>query len=223
MSEGSPAVWVRAARVYREKGLRGVWFAAAARAGYRRLVALEKRLDGSPVEIPPVAGAEIRELGPGDEDAFAALGQEPAAAFRERLESGHRCWGAWCAGGLGHVQWLGFGAAGVEYLGCRLLLSDEVVYVYRAFTLPQLRGRGLTPATQAACLPEVHRQGCRLALCAVLPENRWAFSPWLKVGYRRVGVIRSVAAGRRRWTRAFPDGGALTAAGWRLAGGAAAP
>lgn len=223
MTEDNPAVWARMLRVFREKGVGGVWFAIAARAGYRRLVALERRLDEPPIQVLPETESEIRQLRYDDEAAFAALGQEPAGVFRKRLDGGHRCWGAWCAEGLRHVEWLAFHEAWVEYLGCRLILASDVVYVYRAFTQPQFRGPGLTQATQAACLPVLRQQDCRLALCAVLPENPWAFSPSLKVGYRRVGVISSLGFGGRRLSRVRLDGGGREAAGWRLAGAVGEP
>ncbi len=218
MTEGTAPIWVRVLRVHREKGLAGVWFGALARAGYRRLAVLERRFDEPLVAFRPRVEAEIRQLRRDDEGAVTALDQTPGNVFRERLDRGHQCWGAWCGGALRHVEWLAFADACVEYLGIRLLLDADAVYVYRAFTDVSFRGMGFTPATQTACLPTLRRQGFRLAICAVLPENPWAFSPWLKVGYRRIGVLASLAVGSRRRARLRLDGGGRAADGWRLEG-----
>ncbi len=217
MTDDKPAVWIRMLRVYREKGVGGVWFGILSRAGYRRLVVLERRLDEPLAAFRPGAAVEIRPLRRDDQDAFMALGQTSAAVFHDRLDRGHQCWGAWCAGGLRNIGWLAFKEAWVEYLGCRLILADGVVYFYGAFTHPQYRGLGLTATRAAACLRAVREQGYWLALCAVQPENPSAFSPVLKLGYRRIGVLGSVGFGGWRWSRVRLDGGGRVADGWRLA------
>jgi GNAT superfamily N-acetyltransferase len=223
MTGGRAPVLARALRVYREKGLAGVWFGALARAGYRRLVALERPLD-EPVVAPQArVEAQVRPLDAADADACAALGQIAAGEFRGELERGRACWGAWCDGGLRHVQWVAFTNAWVEHLGCGLLLDGDAAYVYRAFTEPRYRGLGLTPATQAACLPALRERGYRLAVCAVVPENPWAFTPWLRVGYRRTGVLRSVGLGGRRRAWFSSDRGVAAPRRWRVDVGATRP
>jgi ribosomal protein S18 acetylase RimI-like enzyme len=197
MTEGKAPIWLRLVRVYREKGLGGVWFGALSRAGYRRLVLLARRLDEPVTPVPPRARVDVRLLRREDEAAFEALGQGDAGVFRRRLEAGHQCWGAWCSGGLHHVAWLAFRLTQVEYLRCRLLLHDDVAYVYRAYTEPQYRRLGLGPATQTVCLQALREQGYRVVLAAVLPDNPWAFPPWLSVGYRRIAVIRALGTGPR--------------------------
>jgi len=216
MAQGKAPVWVRLLRVYGEKGLGGVWFGTLSRVGYRRLVLLERLLDKPVAPVSPRADVEVRLLRRDDEAAFEALGQGDAAVFWSRLEAGHQCWGAWCSGGLRHVAWLAFREVHVEYLRCRLLLDDDVAYVYRAFTQPPYRRLGLGPATQAMCLRTLHEQGCRLVLAAVLPDNPWAYPPWLRVGYRRIAVVRALGAGRWRRILVSLDGRSDSPAGWRF-------
>ena len=208
--------WVRLSSVYREKGLGGVWFGVLSKAGYRRLVLLERRLD-EPVDVlAPRSDASFRPLESDDEAAFVALGQGDAAAFRQRRERGHECWGAWCSGGLRHVAWIGFREVWVEYLSCTLLLEEGVAYVYRSYTEPGYRRLGLGPASHSRCMQALQRQGCRLMLAAVLPDNPWAFPPWLRVGYRRIGVARAIGSGRTRIVRIDLGGEPATLRGWRL-------
>jgi len=215
VTERRPSLPDRVLAVYREKGLPGVWYAALARAGVRRLVVFERSLAAPLAAIAPPAGVTIRTLGPADEEAYAPLGQETAATFRRRLAAGHECWGAWCEGALRHVSWLAFSEVEVEHVGCRLLLADDVAYPYHSFTQQAYRGRGLSPARQVRSLAELRRRGFVLVVCAVAPENRSAFPPVRKLGYHGVGTITSVRVGAwcRVWCRL--DAGAV-AHGWRL-------
>jgi GNAT superfamily N-acetyltransferase len=214
MADGKAPVWVRLVRVYREKGLGGVWFGVLSRIGYRRLVLLERRLDEPVIPVGARVQAEIRLLGPDDEASFVALGQEDAVVFRKRLEAGHLCWGAWCSGRLRHTRWYAFRGTYVEYLRCRLLLDDQVSYMYRSFTQPEYRGLGLAPATGSVCLPALRELGCRLVLAGVVPDNNAAFPSALRVGYRRIGVVRAVGAGRRPAIVVSLDRRSSTPAGW---------
>ena len=214
MAEGRAPFWLRVDRVYREKGLGGLWFAALSRTGYRRLIVFERRLDEPIVQVLPRVEAEIRPLRSDDEAAFEGLGQEGAALFRRRLEAGHQGWGAWSGGGLRHTRWCALRETHVEYLRCRLVLEDDVAYIYRSFTQPQYRNLGLAPATGAACLQALRERGFRAMLAAVLPENPAAIAPALRLGYRRVGVVRSIGGGRRPLVAVALDRGADGAHGW---------
>ncbi len=216
MTEERPALWRRVFRLRRARGFGGVWFAALARGGYRRLLIFSKALADPGPPIVARVQAEIRPLRRDDEGAFAALGQEAVEVYRRRLEGGHECWGAWCGGELRHIAWVAFGEAWVEYLGCRLILADDVAYLYRAFTARGYRGLGIAKARWAVCQESLRARRIRLGLCAVVPENREAISTWLDVGYRRVAIARSVGVGRLRrvWLRL--DGGGAPD-GWRFA------
>ncbi|HVN76286.1 MAG TPA: hypothetical protein VMT19_08225 [Thermoanaerobaculaceae bacterium] len=216
MTTGKAPLWVRAGRVYREKGASGVWFGALSLVGYRRLVLLAVRLDAPAPVWQARVDAEIRPLLPADEAAFEALGQGDARVFRERLALGHQPWGAWSAGALRHVVWVGVGSAWVEYLRCQVSLGVGVAYAYRAYTEPPYRGLGLGPATQSACLAALRADGFVASLAGVLPDNPWAFAPWLKVGYARIGVVRAFGAGRRPLVAATFRRGAGLRTGFRF-------
>jgi hypothetical protein len=197
MAARAGSLLLRLATVHREKGLGGVWFGALSRAGYRRLVVLERRLDSPIAAAATRRQAVIRALDAGDEAAFVGLGQDTAATFHHRLALGHRCWGAWCDDGLRHIAWIGFERVTVDYLACEVLLADAVSYVYQAYTQPQYRRLGLGPAAHSRCLESLRLHGVRLSLAAVLPDNPWAFGPWLAVGYRRTGTVRAIGPGPR--------------------------
>ncbi len=209
-------LWNRLLRVYREKGPGGVWFGALSKVGYRRLVLLERRLDEPVTGRSARAEVRIRLLAPGDEAAFVELGQGDAEVFRQRMEQGHECWGAWCAGGLRHVAWIGFRDVEVEYLACRLLLADRHAYVYRAYTEPAYRRLGLGPAAHSLSLRDLQRRGFERSLAAVLPDNPWAYPPWLAVGYRRAGAVRAIGCGARPHVLVAHGSPAAAPPGWRF-------
>lgn len=203
MAEGKAPIWVRAAGVYREKGAGGVWFGTLSLIGYRRLLVLVRRLDEPVAPLAARIGAGFRQLGPGDEGAYAGLGTGDRATFRRRLALGHRCWGAWVEGSLRHFAWMATGETRVDYLRCRALLDDGVVYAYHAYTDPSVRSMGLSAARQSVCLASLRDEGFRLAVAAVLPDNPFALPPCLKVGYRPAGVVRALGTGPRPlvWSR----------------------
>lgn len=216
MVEAKAPMWARMLRVYREKGLGGVWFGGLSLVGYRRLVLMERRLDEPVLEISPRVDVEIRPLGREDEAAFAALGQGDAGVFRDRLARGHECWGAWCSGSLRHVSWVAFGEAWVEYLRCRVLLDDGVGYSYRAFTHPEYRQLGLATARGTVFMKALQTKGRTALLAAILPDNPGAFAPWLKMGLRRIGVVRAIGAGPRPRIFVRLDRGAAAPVRWRF-------
>jgi len=216
MAERNTPLWVRVGRVYREKGPFGVWFGALSKLGYRRLVLLEASLEEPVPRFSPRVEAEIRPLVPEDESAFVALRQDDSGMFGQRSHLGHECWGAWVSGRLRHVAWSGLGQARVEYLRCRLVLDERVAYAYRAYTEPAYRGLGLCSATQSACLSALRARGYRLGVAGVLPDNPGAFAPWLRVGYRRFGVVRALGAGRRPRVFVRLDQGGGVTRGWRF-------
>ncbi len=216
MPKGKPPMLARARGVYREKGVAGLWFGTLSKAGYRRLVLLEKRLDEPTPQWSPGVEAKIRPLLPADETAFEALAQCQPGAFRHRLGLGHQCWGAWVSGQLRHFAWLARGEAWVEYLRCRLSLDDGVLYSYNAYTDPGYRELGLSAARQSACLPSLRAQGQRAVLAAVLPDNPWGLPNCLKLGYRGIGIVRAIGLGPRPWVFARIDRARAPGPGFRF-------
>jgi len=212
---GAP-LGARLRRMYREKGIAGFWYGVLGHAGYRRLLLLERGLGEPLPELTTADATLVRPLRAEDHAAFAALGQESAVEFRKRLEHGHQCWGAWCSGVLRHVQWLALGEVWIEHLDCRLRLDERVVYVYRAFTDPEFRGRGLAPAVHARGLAAMRERGFTLALCGVAPGNRPALSPWLKVGYRRIGFASTLRRRRGRLLQVSADRSAGASPRWKI-------
>jgi hypothetical protein len=62
-----------------------------------------------------------------------------------RLDAGHWCWVARYKGQLISVSWAAIHQNYNPYLVCEILLAQDEVYVYDAFTRPDFRSRGVLP------------------------------------------------------------------------------
>ena len=174
-----------------EGGLRGVWFGALAWARlYRRLELVELGLD------PPPA---LRETPLALEYGF--LGETEDEDARARLEHGERCFVAWEAGVIVSSRWIAERRAFVEYLDMWLDLEPGEVFLSETFTVPALRGRGVSGAAGTRLAHALADEGCRRILAGVLQENHAGKRAYEKAGYVRVGRIGYVGLGR--WRRHF--------------------
>ena len=183
-----PAGFVHA---WREGGLRGVWFGALAWARlYRRLALVELSL-----EPPPAILETPVELGYG----FVAETDDDDA--RARLERGDRCFVAWDDGTVVSSRWIAAGRAFVEYLDTWLDLQPGEVFLSETFTVPAMRGRGVSGAAGTRLAQALADEGCRRILAGVLMENQAGRRAYEKAGYEPVGRIGYVGLGR--WRRHF--------------------
>ena len=178
----------RAVAVARAEGLRGLWPRILGESVYRRLVLLERRLD----DEPPVETAAM-ELTFGfvdDVDELASVRAWPGAPeIRRRFGRGERCFGARHEGQLVALRWIATGSVHVPYLGRTLDLDDGDVFVYEAYTAPELRRRGIARATEGRLAALLRDEGYRRILRTVLPENASGVGMHSAVGNRPIGTI----------------------------------
>ena len=179
------------ARAWRKAGVRGVWFGALAWARlYRRLELVELSLDPPPdLRETPLALEYGFLAEPDDEDA------------RARLERGDRCFVAREAGTIVSSRWIVGGRASVDYLDMWLDLEPGEVFLSETFTVPALRGRGVSSAAGTRLAHALADEGCRRILAGVLMENHAGKRAYEKAGYRRVGRIGYAGVGR--WRKHF--------------------
>jgi GNAT superfamily N-acetyltransferase len=195
----------RARRVREESGWRGLWFGALAITAYRRLTLIERGLDRPVEPARPAMPLDTGALGPSHEGAYHALRPEsPPGLFRQRLDLGEVCIGAWSDGRLLAAGWLVSDRAPVPYLGKELPLESEDAWSYDGFTHPALRRRGIGTARLARLLEEASALGARRVLAAVLPENRDAFGPTDRTGWRPIATVRAVRLRPESWTILSP-------------------
>lgn len=191
----------RARRVHAESGWRGLWFGALALTAYRRVTLIERCLDRPVEPAHPAIPVDTGVLAASDEGAYNALRPEsPPGVFRRRLELGEVCMGSWHDGRLLAAGWLVMARAPVPYLGLELPLGREDAWSYDGFTHPELRRRGIGTARLAGLLREASALGARRVLAAVLPENRDAFGPTTRTGWRTIATVRAVRVRPGPWT-----------------------
>jgi RimJ/RimL family protein N-acetyltransferase len=180
--------------------LRTLWFRSNGQTLYRRVVVMECRLDRPLPEVTPRLPTRIALLTVADLEGYARFrpDQEPAT-IRRRLDQGHRCFAAWHEDRIVHAGWAATRAAWIEYLGCEFPLGPGDVYQFDSYTAPEFRGLDLAAARVAWMARFFRDTGFRRLLAVVWPENRRAFRPLEKVGYRRSGWMRVLRLGR--WHR----------------------
>ncbi|MCX7915979.1 MAG: hypothetical protein N3A53_06710, partial [Verrucomicrobiae bacterium] len=104
-----PAVG-RVREVWREQGVRGIWFRTWDVLGYRRLIILRRPLDAPitnhiatvPVSVDWLTPAQLPEL-------LAERGSADATELQARWQRGHRCLAARVEGRLVATMWAATG------------------------------------------------------------------------------------------------------------------
>ena len=186
--------------MHRDSGWRGIWFGAMAMTSYRWLALLERSLADPIVAPRGGSGMTVRILDAADADRYAALRPDTAPrVFADRLDRSEVCVGTFEHERLVAAGWLTLGHGPVPYLGHELALSEGVAWSYDGFTLPALRGRSVGTVRLAALLEAAEERGAQSILAAILPENRSAFGPVARTGWRRVGTLRAVRLPGGSW------------------------
>lgn len=203
------SVLARAREILAEEGPRALGPRALSELGYRRLRVIERSL-AEP--IPELAGGSglTHAVLAGSALTPAAIGAPVAATgvVSARAAVGDICFIlAMRDGAPVHRCWVALETARFEYLGLLAALAPGSAYVYDAVTPSKHRGRGLSAIRSSLMLGELRERGLLRAVSAILPENRPALPPPERVGYRPIGTIGALCAGRHRRPFArIPDG-----------------
>ncbi len=192
----------RAAQILREEGLLTLWFRILGETVYRRLLLLERTLDKPLPSFRPRGPVETRWLRPEEAAAYASFcGTLSEAEVARRLSEGHRCWIAEAEGRIVHGRWVASSRAWIEYLKLDLPLAPGEAYSYQAYTAPELRGRNLATAAQAAVLGVLKEEGFQRVFLCLQPDRAIAFLPPVKNGFIPVAWLGWVRLGP--WRRVF--------------------
>jgi SAM-dependent methyltransferase/RimJ/RimL family protein N-acetyltransferase len=192
----------RAVVVLQTEGLRSLWFKALGETIYRRAVVLERSLDEPAPQADarlPVVFGRLQET---EADEYAAFRPETdPAEVRRRLQAGEMCFVARHDGRLVHACWVATERAWIDCLDREIALAPGEAYIYESFTAPDFRGQNVAAARSAYMQQALREAGYRRTVAVVVPENKVAFRPIEKAGYRRVGALRTVRVGP--WRRDF--------------------
>jgi SAM-dependent methyltransferase/GNAT superfamily N-acetyltransferase len=190
----------RAAEIWREAGLQGLWFKALGETVYRRTVLVERPLHepiprvstSLPVTIGLLSETEINEY----------LNFRPEThplEVRNRLEAGHLCFVARYEGRIVSAAWIATERVWIDYLACEIRLAADEAYLYESFTSPESRGQNI-PAVRATHEAQHFRDaGYRRLVAVIMPENTPALRHAEKAGWHPFGMMGYVKLGPWRW------------------------
>lgn len=179
--------------------LRGAW---QTRFGRGRMTLQLLGLSRPNALPPPVQSRiEARFASPADVDGLAASGQlqrdSPAL-----LAAGDACLLQFVDGRLAGWAWLSSREEVELYPGLFLKIPADAGYVFRTWTVPEMRGHGLQPRRTLALLEECRRRGRHRLVCFVESTNLASLKGVAKAGYERVALLRWTAPpGGRRHAR----------------------
>jgi RimJ/RimL family protein N-acetyltransferase len=96
------------------------------------------------------------------------------------------------------ATWASIGQGPIAYLHCDLAWESKAIFLFDTYTLPELRGQGLSPAVADGMVRFFRSRGHTRLIACVLPENRSSLRAREKMGFRPTAVVGYVGAGSRR-------------------------
>jgi RimJ/RimL family protein N-acetyltransferase len=177
------------------------------------LILFERQL-GEPIKwATPAVPVTVRFLKASEISDYMAFSPGVIAEeIRKRLEKGDKCFVARHDGTIAQVGWAATGTARIDYLDCEIKLADDEAYIYGSYTAPRFRNLNI-PAVRGNQMVQHFRDlGYFRLISALMPENKPAFRPIEKIGYRRFGVMGYVKVGRWRhdFCRVVPGARSIT-------------
>jgi len=187
---------------FHAEGVRGVWFRALSKLGYRRLILVARPLEEPIPDVEPRIPLAIDLLQRSEVAEYLEFRPDTAAAEVEaRLEGGQLCFVARHEGRIVSARWAAVGRAWIDYLSCQMPMAADEVCPYDQFTRVRYRGQDAAPATTVAMLRHLREAGYRRTVGTILPGNEASVRASAKTGYRPIGRIGYVAVGS--WRRYF--------------------
>lgn len=121
-----------------------------------------------------------------------SAGEEMSEAFVDHaLARGHRCFGATRGGEVASFAWYATDPTPVDE-GLEVSFAPDLLYMYKAYTAPQHRGRRLHAACVTRALDAYARAGVRAMLCYVEAQNFRSLRAHRAAGYAEFGRIVTV-------------------------------
>ncbi len=149
-------------------------------------------------EISVDSEARYRFLSPSDVEAFADdPANELSSEFSCRLAAGRdRCYAALLRGRLAAYIWLATGSIEAEHnrgrtaaSGVPISFPADAVFVYKAFTRSEFRGRRLYAALLAGAMQELASEGVARLITTADWTNDAAVAACRRLGFRELGKI----------------------------------
>ena len=170
---------------------------ALARAGIRRAVLYERRLDDA---VAPPLPATL-EHGWLDRSAIARLAgatEQGPGDLLARVDRGERCFGSLRDGRVVAARWATYGAVEADYLRIGLRLPDGDAWIFDSWTDPRERGKGVASEASAALGAALAAEGATRFVVIVMNGNRSGHAAVLRSGYRPLGTLTTIRTSPRR-------------------------
>jgi GNAT superfamily N-acetyltransferase len=135
-------------------------------------------------------------------DALRRAAREGAQAemddafIDEALARGDRCYGALLGDAVASFAWYATRPTPIDDERC-VHFGDDLVYMYKAFTLPEHRGQGLHAASVTHALAAYAREGYRGLVCYIESTNFSSVRAHHRIGFRDFGQILCLKVGTR--------------------------
>jgi len=179
--------------------LEQVWFKILAATVYRRVLLLERTIDGRIPMISPRVDVTIDCLD--DTHMAEYLQLQPKGQdllIRDRFGHGHTCFAARYEGRLIAVAWATPHRIHMSYVSLVMPLPDKSIYFYESFTEPGFRGLSIQVALCAHMMRYFGAKGFQRAVTGVVPENEPSRRVYAQCGFQPYTMIRFVMAGPYR-------------------------
>jgi len=197
----SEPLWRRVWRTLQKEGLGSLWLKSLDALGYRRLYLLRRPLvepiGDCPTTLPVKIGwLTFEEL----QDYFAFRPDASRHDVTQQILQGDRCLVARHEDRIIGAMWGSCTRASTRLLlGRDLALAAGEAYQFDAYTLPEVRGKGIAAALSVAWLRQLRDESCTAAIRMTFPWNVAALRSHAKAGYRVAAVVRCFWLGRRRY------------------------
>jgi CelD/BcsL family acetyltransferase involved in cellulose biosynthesis/ribosomal protein S18 acetylase RimI-like enzyme len=148
------------------------------------------------LRLPP--DFECRWLTADEVRAFASdAANDLEDSLADRVNDGRNfCFGVLCNRRLVNYCWYSLGAISKEHsFGAGLALPTDTLFLYKAFTDPDFRGRHFHPSAVSRVVHEFAKRGISRVVALVENDNWPSLHSHAKLGFRRVG--RMLVGGRR--------------------------
>jgi len=191
----------RVLTILRNEGATALWFKILGELAYRRVWVFEGDLREVANRPSPAVGVNFELLSEHTlEDYVRLVPGASVATARDRLHSGHFCLIGYADGRAVQSSWIGLTRVHIEYMGVDVELASDAAYVYEVYVSPFHRGRGFGSIATAERARAMVARGVTRGCSVVMPENRAGLRFTEAVGYRRVGLLRTVRVLGWRWS-----------------------
>jgi hypothetical protein len=154
--------------------------------------------DAMPVELPAAPDVCIERIAPAQIHVLSALGSPDPDDWRQRLDRGDGCYGAWVGGELAHASWVQTsGGHPVAAAGIDLWIRIGELWIYNCRTADAHRGKHLYPRTLQRIAHDYFVAGAIDAWIYASADNAASQRGIIRAGFVKHQTLRALRFGRR--------------------------